>query len=136
MWYFINIKKSMLLIYSLVIFCIFILLWTFIILILFLTFYQENGKHFPVTGKLSTGSLEVGIQVLIKQEKTWALYPVFFPWGRFRMRILDLSTGHWMYCRHQIFWNIYLSVLVKILSVPKFTANLYCICLSRPQIYT
>ena len=25
---------------------------------------------------------------------------------------------------------------VKVLSVPKFTANLYCICLSKPQIYT
>ena len=24
----------------------------------------------------------------------------------------------------------------QVLSVPKFTANLYCICLSIPQIYT
>ena len=35
----------------------------------------------------------------------------------------------------QVTVHIY-NVLNKILSVPKFTAKLYCICLSIPQIYT
>ena len=79
----------------------------------------------------------------IVEQKLFSLNDYFSPWLDGKRKIVYdiikflLFPFKKMLWSHKIFYFPSLAVILcHLLSVPQFTANLYCICLRIPQIYT